>query len=682
MPHGARGTIVPRAAVWAGIAIGAVSLVVLVPNRHELFKRLMADGDAAAAVGLLPGEGTEETAGATVILTAELIRVCEDESWSGKSLPVLIDFLRGHRDFASAAGEVRRQADQIPRGPRTRLWSVLVERAIAEGRLEFAERVEEELLENAEELTADLARQAVTIFRFSNRPQRALEVIERLRGQGGRPLPADLGDLRITLARETSQPEVAYALLKERIAVTDEDAVLRRLLPAAITVGTEAGELEALVPLYEKLISVTEAMGQARGRPDPDLPELKMKFARVCEWTDRPSRAFDIFLPFAAAGNREALDRCIALNVGLFREEELTDALADGYPHYRHDDEITRLTARLLANGARRDEAMSVYGDYLERHPGDAGAWFEMGAVLDECGRHEEALAHFQRAYELDAKDVANLKHLAASAASLGNSELTREALRALAELTRDPEYLVELCMVAASVGDVDCLKDSLRQLLEVGGRQRVKYHIHLAAIYREEGNLEECAKVLAKGLERFPNNVFLKTEVANAYVALKRPEPALRALRGVSLTAHPHLAPVALAALQQLHGAAGATAVSSYLRRFGRELESRDLTSEQLLVLAELNHHCARFDRSRVLFRRVLGVSENPGELARACFHLGQVDSARRHQLKHLASVPQAQSRDYSFLGDIYTKLGERSKATTAYRNALSRLRKSSPSP
>jgi superkiller protein 3 len=69
----------------------------------------------------------------------------------------------------------------------------------------------------------------------------------------------------------------------------------------------------------------------------------------------------------------------------------------------------------LLAQLGRTDEAMSHYRKALEINPNDNGAHNNLGVLLAQLGRSDEAIAHYHKALEINPDEIRTLKNLASA---------------------------------------------------------------------------------------------------------------------------------------------------------------------------------------------------------------------------------------------------------------------------
>lgn len=95
-------------------------------------------------------------------------------------------------------------------------------------------------------------------------------------------------------------------------------------------------------------------------------------------------------------------------------------------------------------------EAAAQYRIHLQRRPGDAGIWVQLGHVLKQAGRWPEALASYQRALELDPLNAEIYRHHAQVLAMLGDLHGAEHGYRESCRLHPDPATEAELAAILA----------------------------------------------------------------------------------------------------------------------------------------------------------------------------------------------------------------------------------------
>lgn len=79
-----------------------------------------------------------------------------------------------------------------------------------------------------------------------------------------------------------------------------------------------------------------------------------------------------------------------------------------------------------LAGREHPEQGIAVYRDLLARWPDDFKGWHNLGCLLRGAGRHDEALATFERAWALDPKSPALHFNLGQVHEALGRPERAR----------------------------------------------------------------------------------------------------------------------------------------------------------------------------------------------------------------------------------------------------------------
>jgi tetratricopeptide (TPR) repeat protein len=665
----ASGLIAPRLGVIVAVIAGLVGLTFLIPDRDQLFKRFLSDGDADSASKLLAlGEG-DNPAAVTKSITKELLILGHRSDWNSSTVDIINSFLKRHDDFANAADLVIADAESIPGKARNSILATLIDRSLADADMERAVEIQALLISLSKDLTPDLVRQAVRTYRFNAEPGRALNLINRLQDQSSK-LPEDLRELRVTLARETSRPDLAFNLLSIKIRASRKPAEIKKLIPEAVKIGVEAGHLDQLIPLYRRYIS------QFQNTNDPLVADYSMKIAKTFEWTGHANKAFDAYLPLASKGNAEAMERCLKLNAGLYRPEDLLSALLTAEPHFGDENPYLLKTAQLLAEAADHDKSIARYEHYLAKNPEDSDAQLRLGLIHDERQNFEAAIPPFTRAHELDPNNITIVFHLATACVAHRDYELALTHFRSLALLSEDPHHAEQYASIAFSLNETSAYNEALARVLEL--KPTAGNAIILAASLRESGDTSQAIAVLSEALRTEPDHLALRTNLADLQLRAKRPDLALRVLQPISASKHSDIVPIVVDALSSLSVSSHAGQTASYLRTYGPALEqAANLPSNNLIDLANLERSYGSQSRSSKLLRRALRECTLPNHHAQAHYHLGNPREALHHQLSFIKNTPRTVSEDYHFLGDIYTALDQKSNASSAYNYAVILLKK-----
>ncbi len=136
----------------------------------------------------------------------------------------------------------------------------------------------------------------------------------------------------------------------------------------------------------------------------------------------------------AAGGNASEAIRILG---GLLERKDLAPALRV---------EILRSRAWPLRNAGEMAKAMATLEEALRHDPTNAGIHSDLGAILHEAGRHEEAVLHARRAVALEPSDWSHYHHLARALRGAGMIEESLTAARRSCEMS----HLQQPCAMVA----------------------------------------------------------------------------------------------------------------------------------------------------------------------------------------------------------------------------------------
>ncbi|HOP42127.1 MAG TPA: tetratricopeptide repeat protein [Flavobacteriales bacterium] len=169
----------------------------------------------------------------------------------------------------------------------------------------------------------------------------------------------------------------------------------------------------------------------------------------------------------------------------LLQREGAIEDLTAGLKGRPDDTEAMTVLARLLDQSGRHDEALQVLTDLCEREPEELGHWSNRGYELAALGRHEDALAMYAKALAIDPDEPVALSNQAASLLALGRKE---EAMKAV---TRS---------LKGYPSNAEALKTRALLLLDLGERSKACDDLTLAKALGEDPevdrlHLEFCSK-------------------------------------------------------------------------------------------------------------------------------------------------------------------------------------------
>lgn len=191
---------------------------------------------------------------------------------------------------------------------------------------------------------------------------------------------------------------------------------------------------------------------------------------------------------------------------------------------------------RLLSQEGKWEEADAIIARAKERFPRDPEVYRALGELAVGRGNYEEAIAHYDRALELDSKNIglrfgravalrgarqfdaaweelsaveAGEKEFPGLALERGNlyeaSGRTEEALRAyesaLAEAPEDPELMLRVGCGRALAGQVEQATALLQKVLDVRSSSAEAYFCQGVAYLKEGKNLPEARRFLERAV-------------------------------------------------------------------------------------------------------------------------------------------------------------------------------------
>jgi len=297
-------------------------------------------------------------------------------------------------------------------------------------------------------------------------------------------------------AREGDAAGAAEAL-RVAVAHDEESAELRVALAEALAESGRAGRAE------EEARRAVEL-----GQGGPAAAEANVLLARLALARGDGERA--------VLALREAI--------------RLEGALAEGGE--RPDPTAWRLLADAYAEAGDEDAAARTLEDLAAKLPGDGAGFRERGrALLD---RHEPARAerHLRRAVQLDPRDAAAHRLLAAAYDALGRARDAREEHLAVARLDPDDApSLAALGRAAALDGDLERAREWFARYARASGGA-VDAQVRVAFHWLEADQPAEALAVARSPAAR-PDPRLRLAEGA-ALVALRRPAEALAPLEAV----------------------------------------------------------------------------------------------------------------------------------------------------
>lgn len=742
-----------------GILIGAgILLYFLIPSDEELFLRLLQDQKTDRAREIfarLPDETRTAHPSYRELLDLQSLR--KDtiaESKDGLlSHDAAEELLRRTSKACRDSGqydifgqELGRTLARMRDSSQTAQWfAQLTQELPRVGLLQFKKTVAErsEILANPapkalflrakltdDGTTLDEVQELVAKWRASNMPAEALHDIERFMETKPPPFSdaeVDLIVMQIRLLRELNRNSDAFDLLRLHEKYLRPKLGDNGTFSLLTLTGRAAGREKDLIPDYEKFIQKHPANHrnlrilanlyiQTQHYPEaiatyrklleykPEDTETTHKLAQLYEWNGSPDEAFTLYHKLALQGRHDALERMKALNPGLYRDEELIDALPIFLPKSGTSSDLL-LLADLLVGQGRYEEAEKLYLRHLRSETQDLSIYLKLGALQNDQDKWEAATATLEKALSINSSDPQILKSLADLYFIQGREQKGFAILTHLAQKSADPNLLEEYVNTAESMGRQQAVVGGLELLIEHSQSLSPDIYLRLAYQYSLLGNKEKNLLTLRRGAEKFPNHVPIALEYVTRLSERKRYTEAIAFLE----TGSDRLEksdPLQRLYLELLITTKQNAKAFTYLRSlFEREPGKKKLFAATAGYLYEtLNNFPEAEHYYRLLYQTNPGSMENIENLLRilnrqrkkeelehlvSLFNLktdpqqirlaAQVYSelekhrqAREMLLRYIDLTPKPESSVWRLLGDTLLSMGDRKGAKRAYRRAL----------
>jgi tetratricopeptide (TPR) repeat protein len=355
-----------------------------------------------------------------------------------------------------------------------------------------------------------IARRAVEIATYARQPNIALEAA------------------RVWYDADKDNPQARQALASLLIS-SNKLHEAKPLLTAMLSAGGDLGQ--GFLQLYgmlsrhqDKNAVYTVIQDLAKGYPQ--LPEAHLATGQAALAAGKPDPA--------AAEVKEALklrpdwELGALLQAQLIQQRESTQKAAEylqgflqSYPKAR---EVRASYARLLISDKQIKEARAQYLLLLEEQPGNADVNVTVGLLSLQLNDFDDAETHLKRGLELNYRDPNTLRFY------LGQAYEERkrypEAMKWYTSVTSGDQYVAAQARYAFLLGKQDKLAEArayLQQVQVQSDADRAALIQAEAQLLREAKAYQESYDVLAKALEKQPDNTDLLYDTALAAEKLDR---------------------------------------------------------------------------------------------------------------------------------------------------------------
>jgi len=551
-------------------AIGAAGLAIffLIPRTGQLLYRAMLDNDLPLIRSILErsGEGEDPIhkmarahlrvadepgrldGNATVSLSEPFLAGLADR----RLAPLAISGLEQVLARATRPEDVGAILARVPSTDRAAAARAVLAAALAEGNPAAAAEASEAVPSPPPASAVESAR----LWRKADRVDRAVAALEGWFSKNPPPWPPDAAPAAETLlglyAEENQNARALEFLSARSDALADllgGETWARALVAAALASGKPGagtGPLRTWLEAHPDhpglWLSLADLAIQSGNPPlaaeanrrfleqNPDDRERRLRMAAQLEWAGEPGKAFEAWLPLAAEGSREALDRLIALAPGLKRTQDLTGVLPKFLPSQGTSPELL-LLARLLVEQCSYEDARKLFRQHLSAQPDDLGVILEL-ARLDEVDEiFDEARDLYLRAEKLDPDDPEIARAIARLDWIEGRYDGLVARLGNLARKTKDSDIIQQYYSAAESLGEIPALIEATELKIATAKKTDPNFFRILAYHHALLGEEDAAQDALRRAAAAFPSMRGFQTDLAYRLSAAGKPAEALAAL-------------------------------------------------------------------------------------------------------------------------------------------------------
>jgi tetratricopeptide (TPR) repeat protein len=168
-------------------------------------------------------------------------------------------------------------------------------------------------------------------------------------------------------------------------------------------------------------------------------------------------------------------------------------------------------------------QAESIYRQIVDHEPNHADAWHLWGVAAHQAGRHEEAIAHIQRALAIGGPNANFLNHLGAAYASLERHQEAEDVFRQASSLApNDPQVHYNLAALFNLRGNKAEAIESYRRAVALAPKF-AEAQFNLGNLLRDAGDFPGAEYCFAAALAARPTYVKGALSLANMQLRLNK---------------------------------------------------------------------------------------------------------------------------------------------------------------
>lgn len=676
------------------------------------------------------GEGNSSTRDELIV---KACRGAVEYDFHPDLLSILNRLTQKHPNVERALELVRPWLPQFPSKAQETIIEGFVAGLLAQGRSKAAAELYADFTGRIT-VTEKRVMESVRLWRLAGETTRALETATTFLATASPESNPVIARLQIELLRETGRAEDAFTATRALYDKTPLDGrkELYSLLVITAQQVNRTGEIiheveadaNAHPANFEKWVNYRE-LATAAGKLDhalraarkvaalqSDSREHLLRLAQICEWSDLPNEAFDVYAAALKLRSGEAVDRLLALAPSLSREWETAELLNE-QPSLVREKNLELSVAQLNEASGNFDQADRWYAAVIQRAPEHFEAHKSYGQFLLGLFEYDRAVQVLEKAIKRTPGDPAATAALAEALYRNGDYERAHKLLEEAVLTNGNDRLLEQLLGLSESLQRVDSLVAALKK--KVTGPNASSTDLRrLATAYQQTGRGAELVETLKSGILRYPNDPDLKLRLATFYLDRKDYLEGAKVLEGSDLvkTSIPAMQLYVELLIQSQKFIEADAFFRTYVPANARESESflnlqagiaegleRNREAEaiysKLLLLKPGNvfyaMNYARFladagkskESMAILERfRTKPTPETMRLMAQVLATMGRLKEAEEWQMRYLRSAPADLAQAYGFLGDVRLSRGDKINARRAYEKGLETLLKAGTQP